>query len=64
MFALGLQGSPRKKGNSDLLLAMFLDALHQRGADTHTLQVARRHYLQARTVSRRLASRSERTPVE
>ena len=43
MLALGLQGSPRKKGNSDLLLAMFLDALHQRGADTHTLQVARRH---------------------
>jgi arsenate reductase (thioredoxin) len=43
MLALGLQGSPRRKGNSDLLLAMFMDALHQRGADTHTIQVVRRH---------------------
>jgi arsenate reductase len=43
MFALGLQGSPRKKGNSDLLLALFMDTLQQRGADTHTIQVSRRH---------------------
>jgi arsenate reductase (thioredoxin) len=43
MFALGLQGSPRRKGNSDLLLAMFMEALHQGGADTHTIQVVRRH---------------------
>jgi arsenate reductase (thioredoxin) len=43
MFALGLQGSPRKKGNSDLLLAMFMDALHQKGADTRTIQVVRQH---------------------
>jgi arsenate reductase (thioredoxin) len=43
MFALGLQGSPRKKGNSDLLLAMFMDTLHQRGADTHIIQVTRQH---------------------
>jgi arsenate reductase (thioredoxin) len=43
MLALGLQGSPRKKGNSDLLLAMFLQALHRKGADTQTIQVVRRH---------------------
>jgi arsenate reductase len=43
MFALGLQGSPRKKGNSDLLLAMFMDELHQRGAATHTIQVTRQN---------------------
>jgi arsenate reductase len=43
MFALGLQGSPRRKGNSDLLLAMFMEALHRRGADTQTIQVVRRH---------------------
>lgn len=39
MFALGLQGSPRKKGNSDLLLAAFMDALDRRGALTRTIQV-------------------------
>ena len=43
MLALGLQGSPRRKGNSDLLLAMFLQALHRKGADTQTIQVVRRH---------------------
>jgi arsenite transporter/arsenate reductase (thioredoxin) len=41
MFALGLQGSTRKKGNSDLLLARFMEALQQRGAVTHTLDVCR-----------------------
>jgi multimeric flavodoxin WrbA len=41
MFALGLQGSPRTKGNSDLLLAAFMDALARHGALTHTIQVAR-----------------------
>lgn len=43
MFALGLQGSPRKKGNSDLLLAAFMDALEERGARTHIVQVSRQH---------------------
>lgn len=41
MLALGLQGSPRKKGNSDLLLTMFMDALQRRGATAHTIQVTR-----------------------
>jgi multimeric flavodoxin WrbA len=39
MLALGLQGSPRKKGNSDLLLAMFMEELARRGVATHTLPV-------------------------
>jgi multimeric flavodoxin WrbA len=43
MLALGLQGSPRKKGNSDLLLAAFMNALEERGARTHVVQVTRQH---------------------
>jgi multimeric flavodoxin WrbA/protein-tyrosine-phosphatase len=43
MLALGLQGSPRKKGNSDLLLAAFMQALAEKGAATRILQVARQH---------------------
>ncbi len=41
MFALGLQGSPRKKGNSETLLAMFMDALARQGARVHTIEVCR-----------------------
>ncbi|MGD8834414.1 MAG: NAD(P)H-dependent oxidoreductase, partial [Desulfobacteraceae bacterium] len=41
MLALGLQGSPRKKGNSDLLLAAVMQALESRGAQTQTIQVTR-----------------------
>lgn len=40
MLALGLQGSPRKKGNSDLLLTMFMEELGRLGARTRTIQVA------------------------
>lgn len=43
MLALGLQGSPRKKGNTEILLSMFMDALAQRGADTQIVEVCRRH---------------------
>ena len=43
MFALGLQGSPRKKGNSDILLSLLMDALHQEGVVTQTIDVCRRH---------------------
>lgn len=43
MLALGLQGSPRTKGNSDLLLAEFMQALSSRGAQTKIIQVARRN---------------------
>ena len=42
MLALGLQGSPRKKGNSDVLLTMFMQALKRQGAETMTIDVCRR----------------------
>lgn len=43
MLAIGLQGSPRKKGNSDLLLNAFMRSLEDQGADTHTIEVTRMH---------------------
>ena len=43
MLALGLQGSPRKKGNSDLLLAAFMDELNNLGALARTIQVVRQN---------------------
>lgn len=45
MFALGLMGSPRKKGNSAYLLSAFLKALEQKGAITHTVVVAEKQIL-------------------
>lgn len=39
MFVLGLQGSPRKKGNSDFLLTRFLKACENRGARTETIHL-------------------------
>jgi arsenate reductase (thioredoxin) len=41
MLILGLQGSPRKGGNTDTLLAAFLDRAAQAGAAVKTIQVAR-----------------------
>jgi multimeric flavodoxin WrbA len=43
MFALGLQGSPRKKGNSDLLLTEVMQGLESRGVRTRTIQVTRQN---------------------
>jgi arsenite transporter/arsenate reductase (thioredoxin) len=43
MLALGLQGSPRKKGNSDILLTRFMDALAGQGATTRIIELSRRH---------------------
>jgi multimeric flavodoxin WrbA/protein-tyrosine-phosphatase len=42
MLILGLQGSPRKKGNTGFLLDAFLRAAERRGAATRTIQVAER----------------------
>ena len=42
MFALGLQGSPRKKGNSDILLSRLMQALADRGVYTQTVDVTRK----------------------
>ena len=43
MFAVGLQGSPRKKGNSDLLLAAVMQALESHGVRTRTIHVTKQH---------------------
>ena len=45
MLILGLQGSPRKKGNTDYLLSTFLQAAEQRGAATRIIPVAERNIL-------------------
>jgi multimeric flavodoxin WrbA len=45
MLILGLQGSPRKKGNTNFLLSTFLQAAERRGAETRTIQVAERNIL-------------------
>lgn len=39
MFVLGLQGSPRKKGNTAFLMSAFLREMHSLGARTHLLNV-------------------------
>ncbi len=41
MFILGLQGSPRKKGNTSKLLSAFLDEAERLGANTQYLDVPR-----------------------
>jgi multimeric flavodoxin WrbA/protein-tyrosine-phosphatase len=45
MLILGLQGSPRKKGNTNFLLSSFLQAAERRGAATRTIQVVERNIL-------------------
>ncbi|MFO7707244.1 MAG: NAD(P)H-dependent oxidoreductase [Desulfobacterales bacterium] len=45
MLILGLQGSPRKKGNTNFLLATFMQAAARKGAVTRTIQVAERNIL-------------------
>lgn len=37
MFVLGLQGSPRKKGNTEFLMSAMLDEAGRRGAQTHVV---------------------------
>jgi len=39
MLAVGLQGSPRKKGNNDHTLGLFLNRLKSRGFQTETLPI-------------------------
>ena len=45
MLILGLQGSPRKKGNTNFLLSTFLQAAEQKGAATRTISVAESNIL-------------------
>jgi multimeric flavodoxin WrbA/protein-tyrosine-phosphatase len=41
MLVLGLQGSPRKKGNTEYLLSAFMDEAENAGAQTRVFDVAR-----------------------
>lgn len=41
MYVLGLQGSPRAKGNTNFLLDGILDHLREKGADTEKIQARR-----------------------
>jgi arsenate reductase (thioredoxin) len=43
MLVLGLQGSPRKKGNTSFLLKAFLDEAKKMGAVTQTVDVCRKN---------------------
>jgi len=43
MFVLGLQGSPRVKGNTSILLSTFLTEAERLGAQTEYLDVAKRN---------------------
>ncbi|SMC55104.1 Low molecular weight phosphotyrosine protein phosphatase [Desulfocicer vacuolatum DSM 3385] len=44
MFVLGLNGSPRRKGNNDYLLSLFMDEAEKRGCATHTIAAAFESY--------------------
>jgi len=43
MMVLGLQGSPRKKGNSDFLLSLFMDQARLMGAQTIVIETDKKH---------------------
>jgi multimeric flavodoxin WrbA len=43
MLVLGLQGSPRKKGNTHFLLQTFMDEAQNRGATTRIIDVDKKH---------------------
>ncbi|MDZ7699443.1 MAG: NAD(P)H-dependent oxidoreductase [Deltaproteobacteria bacterium] len=45
MLVLGLQGSPRKKGNTEILLSAFLEEAAANGARTHPIRVAAKKLL-------------------
>ena len=43
MFVLGLQGSPRKKGNTNFLLNTFMEEVESQGARTHIIDVCKKN---------------------
>lgn len=43
MLVLGIQGSPRRKGNTAFLLSAFMEEAEKMGASTHTIEVCRQH---------------------
>ena len=48
MMILGLQGSPRQKGNTDFLLSAFMKEAKALGAETHTVKVAQMNIIPCR----------------
>jgi len=44
MFVLGLNGSPRRKGNNDYLLSLFMEQAEKKGFSTHTVHAAFESY--------------------
>ena len=44
MFVLGLKGSPRKKGNSDYLLGLFLQEAEERGWETRVVDAVKEDF--------------------
>ena len=45
MLVLGLQGSPRKKGNTNFLLEAFMNAAENRGARTHIIDCTQKNII-------------------
>lgn len=45
MFILGLQGSPRQKGNTSHLLSLCMEEAKRAGALIHTIEIDKRHIL-------------------
>jgi multimeric flavodoxin WrbA/protein-tyrosine-phosphatase len=45
MLVLGLQGSPRKKGNTNYLISAFMDAARKAGARTLTIDVTKKNVI-------------------
>ena len=45
MLVLGLQGSPRKKGNTNYLISTFMDAAEKSGARTITIDVTKKNII-------------------
>ena len=45
MFVLGLQGSPRKKGNTHYLLTTFMNEAEKLGARTHVIEAAKKNII-------------------
>ena len=43
MLVLGLQGSPRKKGNTNYLLKTFMNEAEKAGARTHVISVVKKN---------------------
>ena len=45
MLVLGLQGSPRKKGNTNYLISKFMDAAERHGAQTISIDVTKKNVI-------------------